>query len=94
MQVWALQLGTVLSFLARRRRTYPSSGFARTASLTFITQQFHKKEEELRKQLLVRNGIATSEFSFNFNGLSDADSALFFRFSKDDVVRMTCVCVA
>eukprot|EP00171_Calliarthron_tuberculosum_P002573 IDg2573t1 len=82
----------LLLALSCRRRSQGQQGLlSSTPALVGVAGRMLEEERELGLQLARRNRISVSNFSFNFNALSDGDALREFRFRKQHVLDMVCV---
>lgn len=82
------QWRSIFMYAIRRRLHGIQSAVTSTESITSIMQRMAQEEKERGLQLARRNRIGLSQFSFNFNSLTENDTLLQFRFRKVDVMRM------
>jgi len=72
--------------VARLRNRAPTAFQA--LSVVHSARFYRRYAVELQHYILRARAISTTQFSFNFNSLTDAMSLSLFRFRKEDVVRM------
>ena len=64
------------------------SAFTSTDSIMLVAYNAFGERKEVELLLDRRRRISSSAFNFNFNGLTDGDALLHFRFRKQDIIRM------
>ena len=64
------------------------SAFTSTNSIMRVAYTALTEREEVELVLDRRRRISSSAFNFNFNGLTDGDALVHFRFRKQDIIRM------
>eukprot|EP00171_Calliarthron_tuberculosum_P001768 IDg1768t1 len=70
-------------FLISRRALCPST--ANSAVLLQAFEKYIRVRKDYESQLLYSRRISASQFTFNFNGLSNFDCLFLFRFEKDHI---------
>jgi hypothetical protein len=83
MRKWIL-IGSEMS----KRRANVGSAFSSTSALYSVMILYAKERENYTKHLTRSKRLSISDFSFNFNRLSDSDCLSLFRFCKCDVLKM------
>ena len=83
-----VQLSVALCSLAKRRQQNLSSIASSSRCLSFFASKIAEHQAEMNKALSRSHRIGLSQFTFNFNSLSDSDCVLYFRLSKANVTRM------
>lgn len=74
-------------FVVARLRNRAPTAF-QALSVVHSARPYRRFAVELQHYMLRARAISTTQFSFNFNSLTDAMSLSLFRFRKEDVVRM------
>ena len=64
------------------------SAFTSSNSIVRVESNALREGKEVELLLYRRRYISSSAFDFNFNGLTDGDVLLHFRFRQQDIIRM------
>lgn len=81
---WRFALRTI----APRRLRAPASIYGSTTALLFCVKGYAAQRKEYSRYIQRSNRISLSEFSFNFNSLTDSCCLSLFRFTKKDIGRL------
>jgi hypothetical protein len=70
-----------------KRRANIDSAFASTSAICAVMTLYTKAKENRDNHIRRSKRLSISDFSFNFNGLSESYSLSLFRFRKGDVLK-------